>query len=75
MRAGTPKNRFLGFCSQNDVVLDLYDTKRHRFGWQKFFFLKFSRTSQNDVIWDYHSPKRFRFGIVLGYLSKTTSCG
>ena len=75
MRAGTTKKRFLGFCSQNDVVLDLSDTKRHRFGWHKFFFFKFPRTSQNDVIWDYQSPKRCRFGIVLSHLSKTISCG
>ena len=39
MRARTPKKQLFGFCSQNDVVLDLSDTKRHRFGWQKFFFL------------------------------------
>ena len=38
MGAGTPKKRFLGFYSQNDVVLDLFDTKRHCFGWQQYFF-------------------------------------
>ena len=38
MRARTPKKRFLGFYNQNDVVLDLSDTKRHRFRWQHFFF-------------------------------------
>ena len=61
MRARTPKKQLFGFCSQNDVVLDLSDTKRHRFGWQKFFFFKFLHTSQmisfgttrvqNDIVW------------------------
>ena len=59
MRARTPKKRFLGFYNQNDVVLDLSDTKRHRFGWQQFFFLIPT-----------HIPKRSRLGLPE---SKTTS--
>ena len=50
MRVRTPKKKqFLGFYSPNDVVLDVYDTKQHRFGRQQYFFL-IPGTSQNDVV-------------------------
>ena len=71
MRARTPKKRFLGFCSQNDVVLDISNTKQSHFRRQRYNFL-IPSTSQNNVIWDWQSPKRRRLGLAK---SKTTSFG